>query len=129
MDGMNFSDLSAIMNALKENPQMLQLLSSLISSGGQAKARQDQQNSDSFASLMSMLGGAKAPNESTRDRQNVPSATKLSSVLGSPEEIKNRIVLLSAIRPYLSETRKDRLEAVIKLLRLAELGGLSSLLG
>ena len=49
-------------------------------------------------------------------------------MLGTQEEIKNRIVLLNALRPYLSEARREKLETVIKLMRLAEIGALSSLL-
>ncbi len=131
MDGMNFSDLSAIITALRDNPQMLQMLSSLISSQ-QPKPKPEPQSSinpDALSSLMSMLGGSKNADDRTRNAPNASPPLKLSSVFGSQEEIKNRIILLNAVRPYLSETRKERLEAVIKLLRLAELGGLSSLLG
>jgi hypothetical protein len=43
--------------------------------------------------------------------------------------MKNRIALLSAVAPFLNEERRGRLETVIKLLRVAELGTLSTLLG
>lgn len=133
MDGINFSDLSAIMTALRDNPQMMQMLSSLLSSQQpKPQPKPEPQSSispDALASLMSMLGGSKNTDDRTRSPSNSVSTPKLSSVFGSQEEIKNRIILLNAVRPYLSETRKERLEAVIKLLRLAELGGLSSLLG
>ncbi len=128
MDGMNFSELGAVVNALKSKPELAQMLSGMIaSSPPKTETKKEEPSSDALASLLGLLGGVS--NERTRKPQNVQSGSELSSVFGSREEIKNRIVLLQAVRPYLSETRKERLETVIKLLRLAEIGTLSSLLG
>ena len=48
---------------------------------------------------------------------------------GSKEDIKNRIALLNAVKPFLSEKRQEKLELIIKLLKLSELGELTKLLG
>ena len=56
-------------------------------------------------------------------------AKKNSGIFGTKEDIKNRIALLGAVKPYLSQSRRDMLENIIKLLRLTELGELGSLLG
>ncbi len=129
MAEMNFSDLGSVISMLSSNPEMLKMLSGLMSS--QASSPEPPKSApqpDALASIMSMLGGQKNGDELTRNPQISQKPPSPLSVFGSSEEIKNRIVLLSAVRPYLSETRKERLETVIKMLRLAELGGLSSLL-
>ncbi len=54
---------------------------------------------------------------------------KPAGIFGSKEDIKNRIALLGAVKPYLSQSRRDMLENIIKLLRLTELGELGSILG
>ena len=56
------------------------------------------------------------------------SVSRSDPVFGSKEEIKNRILLLNSVRPYLSEERRQKLETVIRLLRVAEAGKLNSLL-
>ena len=134
MDGINFSDLGSILNTLKENPQMVQMLMSMLSKNSsppppevQSKPQSSGFDANTLAAFMSMLGkNDSAPPQSTQKNSNQGNPL---SVFGSQEEIKNRIALLNAVRPYLSETRKERLEVVIKLLRLAELGSLASLLG
>jgi hypothetical protein len=134
MGEMNFSDLGAILNTLKENPQMAQMLGSMLGfNGGNAQPkpspppenRNPSFDADTLSAFMNMLGKSSPPQKNEHERS--PQSRNLS-VFGSSEEIKNRIALLCAVRPYLSETRKDRLETVIKLLRLAELGGLSQIL-
>lgn len=130
MDGVNFSELGAVMNVLKDNPQLVQMLSGMLASQPpKTETKKEARESDAIASLLGLLNGSGGANERTQKSPNEADSSKLSSVFGSREEIKNRIILLQAVRPYLSETRKERLEAVIKLLRLAELGNLSSLLG
>ena len=81
---------------------------------------------------MSMLGGAPSKKEDDHAppdfKQGNAQTFSIGKIFGSQEEIKNRIILLNAVRPYLSEARREKLEAVIKLMRLAEIGTLGSLL-
>lgn len=113
MDNANFAGMGQLFSMLRENPQMLQMLMSLMGSS----APKPEPKNDPFSTLMNMTGGASS------------SPAKPQSPFGSSEEIKNRISLLGAVRPYLSEARRERLDTVLKLLRLAEVGELSSLLG
>ena len=54
--------------------------------------------------------------------------TGINQAFGSREETENRILLLNAVRPYLSEQRRQRLDTVIRLLRIAEAGKLDAFL-
>ena len=130
MDGMNFQDLGAIINTLKENPALLQMLGSLMGGASQKTEQKAEPKPQGFdqntvSAFLSMLGKNPPPPE---NHQTSAPQNRNLSVFGSNEEIKNRINLLNAVRPYLSETRKERLEAVIKLLNLAQLGSLSQIL-
>lgn len=53
----------------------------------------------------------------------------LKRLLGGRAEAENRIRLLNALRPYLCDERRSKLDTVIKLLKLAELGEVSGLFG
>ncbi len=116
MDNANFAGMGQLFSMLRENPQMLQMLMSLMGSS----APKPEPKNDPFSTLMNMTGGASSSPAKPQTQ---------SSPFGSSEEIKNRICLLGAVRPYLSEARRERLDTVLKLLRLAEVGELSSLLG
>ena len=59
---------------------------------------------------------------------NLGEQNALYKLLGGKAESENRIRLLNALRPYLSEERRCKLDLLLKLLRLAELGKLSGLL-
>ena len=117
MDAGNFSDLGQILYAMKENPQLMQMLMSMMGGGGE-KAKQP----DPFSMLAGMSKGA--PQSSSGGNFGASEG----GILGSSEDIKNRINLLNAVRPYLSEARRQRLDTVIKLMRLSELGTLSSMM-
>ena len=135
MGSINFAELMPLIAKLGENPAALSALSGLMSSMGGAQSKKepppppkspDGMAGDPFSAIMGLMNGASGGiNGSERSRQDMG----MERIFGSREEIKNRILLLSAVRPYLSEERRHRLEAVIKLLRLAELGSLGSLLG
>ena len=120
MDGANFSDLGQLMYALKENPQLMQMLMGMMSAGSQPKNEPKPQAPD----IMSLLSGMQKntpPSHPSNEKSD-------GGVFGSGEDNKRRIALLNAVRPYLSESRQTRVDTVIKLLKIAELGTLSSLL-
>lgn len=134
MNNINFAELMPLITALSENPAALNMISALMNGSTQSASPPSPppppdsgkpDNGELFSKLMSVMGNSQ--NKSKPETKALPSA--VSSIFGSNEEIKNRMVLLNAVRPYLSEERRNRLEAVIKLLRLAELGTLGSLLG
>ena len=133
MDASALPDLAALL----QNPAAMSLLSAMLSSQQKSDSQEKSAPSggDTLSKLMSALGGLSAPPSGekssigeTRNQKNGDSLPFSLGVFGTKEEIKNRIALLGAVRPYLSEARRERLETVIKLLRLAELGTLSNLL-
>lgn len=150
MDGLQLSDLSGMISRLSENPAAMNALSSMLGNLGQSppKSAPKNENPDILSvlgSLSSLMNGSPPkpeysarseplpPPQKERDgedrfQSDRPHSDRLSSIFGTREEIKNRILLLNALRPYLSETRRERLELVIKLLKLTELGELGALL-
>ena len=126
MDGVNFSQLMPMLAALKDDPEAIKVLSSLMGAlSGQKsepKPPKAEANGDGLAAILSLLQGKNEPSPPKE-------ASPTGKAFGSQEEMKNRIALLCAVKPYLSEARQQKLETVIKLLRLAELGTLGKLLG
>ncbi len=99
---------------------MLSLLANIMKSS-QPKKEAERPPAPDISSLLGLLG--------MNSQTGKQSSENTSGVFGSKEEMKNRISLLNAVKPYLSEERKDKLESVVKLLKLTELGELSALLG
>lgn len=84
-----------------------------------------------IGTLLSAFGGlppSTGKGDGCRPTVNGANGDPLSKLLGGKAESENRIRLLNALRPYLSEERRSKLDMILKLLRLAELGKLSGLL-
>ena len=138
MDNLNFAQLMPLITKLSEDPAAMKAISGLMGAmNGQKNESPPPKNdavNDPLASLFSIMNGASSDgNGVTRNQPNGKNETEkgaqtFGKLFGSQEEIKNRIMLLNAVRPYLSESRREKLETVIKMLRLAELGTLGSLL-
>ena len=142
MDNLNFAEMLPIFTRLIENPEAMSALSGLLGAmngqKGEQNAPKKEKENDSFSAFMSALGknaqGGKRGQDGGLDQGVLNSlgvadhGKKGSNPFGTSEEIKNRICLLNAVRPYLSDLRREKLETVIKLLSLAELGTLGSLL-
>ncbi len=149
----NIGDIGAMLARLSENPAALNLISSLIG-GANGSASQSQNytpppppdtqrannsggglDASGLLSLLSSLTGQggtqphSPPSQFTANNISAPPPPKSAGIFGTKEEINNRIALLGAVRPYLSQPRRDMLENIIKLLKLTELGELGSLLG
>ena len=91
------------------DPRLLGTLASFLSQG-----------SPNNTEPKNTVAQLQAPQENT---ENI-----LSKLLGDRSESENRVRLLNALRPYLSEDRREKLDLILKLLKLAELGHLSGLL-
>ncbi|MBE6610060.1 MAG: hypothetical protein E7634_05290 [Ruminococcaceae bacterium] len=150
MDGIQLSDLGGIISRLSENPSAVQALGSLLGNLNQQPPKEPPRAdggdlSGILGNLGSLLNGgaSRNPNDSGADRgqkewndrgpHDPPKrenglSERITGIFGTREEIKNRILLLNALRPYLSEQRRERLEMVIKFLKLTELGELGALL-
>ena len=119
-------DLGALVSALGEDPKTLSAIAGLMET---LKTPQKQAKSnalsdtDSLRGLLGMLTQGSTPEP--KSHQGSP----LAKLFGSKEEVRCRIALLSALKPYLSESRCEKLDTVIKLLKLSELGELSRLTG
>lgn len=78
-----------------------------------------------LGTLLSALGNTPPKPPQNQAGGNQGSIEKL---LGGKTESENRVRLLNALRPYLSEERRSKLDLIMKLLKIAELGKLSGLL-
>lgn len=79
-----------------------------------------------LGTLLSALGNT--PQKTTPNQTN-GNQGGIEKLLGGKTESENRVRLLNALRPYLSEERRNKLDIILKLLKIAELGKLSGLLG
>ena len=113
-------DLGAVIGALSRNPEALSALGSIMGSLNK-KPSSPEKGSFDASGLLSLLGGGKTEEKPTESVGKNP--------FGSKEDIKNRIALLNAIKPFLGNERREKLELIIKLLKLSELGELTALLG
>ena len=140
MDGIQLSDISSLISRLSENPGAVQALGSLFGNFNQQPPREPQRSeggdlNELLGNLGSLLNGADRGQKERLEQPRIEPPKKdhgiserITGIFGTREEIKNRILLLNALRPYLSEPRRERLEMVIKFLKLTELGELGSLL-
>lgn len=150
MDGIQLSDLSGIISRLSENPAAIQAIGSLFGNLNQQPPKEPPRTeggdlSGILGNLGSLLNGGGSRNVNETGGEHTQKAwneefkpdppkrehglsERITSIFGTREEIKNRILLLNALRPYLSESRRERLEMVIKFLKLTELGELGALL-
>ena len=140
MDGIQLSDISSLISRLSENPGAVQALGSLLGNLNQQPQREaPRSDSGDLSGLLGNLGsllngGERTQKERVEQTRSDPPkkdhgiSERITGIFGTREEIKNRILLLNALRPYLSEPRRERLEMVIKFLKLTELGELGSLL-
>ena len=120
MDNTQLGDLGAVIGALSRNPEALSALGSIIG-GLNKKAPAPEKNGLDASALLSLLSGG--------GKEEKPSEASVKNPFGSKEDIKNRIALLNAIKPFLSSERREKLDLVVKLLKLSELGELTALLG
>lgn len=94
-------DLSGLIGTLLSNPTALSTLSSLLSSGigGKGQASQKEEPCE----------------EEHREAQLLPPPQK------RPVHTDNRACLLNALRPYLSPSRCDTIDSLLRILELMEL--------
>ena len=89
------------------------------------------------ADLLSVLGGLLGSASGTSSEKDAVNredlaekrgADPMRKLLGGKAEAENRIKLLNALRPYLGDERRAKLDVLLRLLKIAELGQLSGLL-
>lgn len=121
MDSDKLGDISKLIGVLSQNPAALSALGGIMESMNQKPPPSESRPLD-VSSLLSLLSG------NTERNEKPPEEAPLSP-FGSKDDVKKRIALLNAVKPFLSEIRREKLELIIKLLRLSELGELTKLLG
>ncbi len=108
MDG-NGLDLGKILKMVTENPAMLQ---TALSFAGKLKEN---------------MGGGDTPKENAETPSNTNSTPALpvfqSKESGNTRAREDERRLLLALRPYLNETRREKIDFVLKILQLLELAG------
>ena len=119
MDNTQLGDLSSLIGTLSQNPAALSALGSIIENMSKKPAPTPSEGGT--LDIGGLIGLLSAPADTKKNEENTP--------FGSKEDVKKRIALLNAVKPFLSEQRREKLELVIKLLRLSELGELTKLLG
>ena len=120
MDNEKLSDLGAVLGALSKNPAILSTIGELMGNVNK-KTPPEEPKSPDIGAILGLLGAG-------AQKEPQPSLPE-SKPLGSKEDMQNRIALLNAVKPFLSEQRREKLELIIKLMKLFELGELTKLLG
>ena len=120
MDNTQLGDLGAVISALSRNPEALSALGSIMGSLNKKPPSPEKGSFDS-SGILSLLSGGRTEERAAESVSKNP--------FGSKEDIKNRIALLNAVKPFLSNERREKLELIVKLLKLSELGELTALLG
>ena len=154
----NGTDLGKLISMLSGNPSALNALINALSAGT-AEKNNDPQISrhegsgldlSALSALLSVASSGKASERDPRsygerassndgnyrdqDRDCCNTARQNHSshpqkLFGDKNEAENRIRLLNALRPYMCEERREIIDMLLKLLRIAELGELRGILG
>lgn len=93
-----------------------------------AERHQNIPDIESILRALSVAQGAPKLNQRVHNGTNDILNT-VRQTLGGKEESENRIRLLNALRPYLCDERRNKLDVLIRVLRIVELGELRGLLG
>ena len=152
----NSIDLLSLISELGKDPAALSVISELMKSFGNSHSPQAPEsvqtanfsqftapshpippqncsgNGNGFSpellsSLLSSLGGNGRQDE-RKPESDCGSHGSLNKLLGGKTESENRTRLLNALRPYLCEERRAKIDLILKLLKVAELGKLSGIL-
>lgn len=102
--------LSSLLSGLMQNPEMMSKLSGIMS---------DPEAMKSIQSIAKGMSAAEPQAQST--------ALSLPNFGVQNENAKNRTRLISALKPYLNEERRDKADKLLGLLSLLELSGSTGL--
>lgn len=113
----NMGELSNIINALKENPQILSSVFSALGANSHpdAAAPSDSQplrNPEAAADKLPEMVSALAP---------LLADDHFSQGKGAPAQSDHKTALLYALRPYLSPERREIIDYILKFSKLGEL--------
>jgi hypothetical protein len=114
--------LSSMINTLKENPALLQ---SIASSLGMASDTESEKAAEEVSTLAEQKSEEvpKAPTMPPEIMKALPTILSLMNGEGKPKSQSeaNREALLYALKPYLSQSRADAIEKIIRLSRIGDI--------
>ncbi len=152
----NSIDVLSLISELGKDPAALGAISELLKSLGNGRPQQPQENTQAanftqftapshlmppqngggngngfppelLSSLLSSISG-NGKQEERKSESDCGSHGSVNKLLGGKTDAENRTRLLNALRPYLSEERRAKIDIILKLLKVAELGKLSGIL-
>ena len=95
----------------EEQGELLQILSNMLGDHPEEKISQ----------ALSLLGKAPEEPSATENLPDIGTITKIAGLLSGSQESDNRAALLSALKPFLSEERRPKVDSAIRLLKLAKM--------
>ena len=108
---MDTANLSSLLSGVMGNPEVMGKLQGILS---------DPEAMNSIRNAVSGIGSAQSnTNEAKKDTPPL----SLPTLSGQSEEARNRARLISALKPYLNEERRDKAEKLLSLLTLLEVSG------
>ena len=105
---MENNDLSSLLSGVMSNPDIMSKLSGILSD----------------PDAMKSISGAVSGMSDEKEEKPVPPALPLPK---QSEDAKNRARLISALKPYLNEDRRDKADKLLGLLSILELTGSANL--
>lgn len=110
-----FGGMGDLLKGISENPEMLSKamnIASMLASSGAL---------DSMTGMTGMTGKTGMTGEVPKESSTVPPLQTASEGAGKKGGYRERIALLEAMRPFISDAKKDRLELLIRILGVMEL--------
>ncbi len=114
--------LSGMINALKENPELLQSIASSLGMANtdKEKGKETVENESTEQKTEEASAASAMPPEIMKALPTILSLMKGDGKPKSKSEA-NREALLCALKPYLSKSRADAIEKVIRLSRIGDI--------
>ena len=112
--------LSGMINTLKENPALLQSIASSLGISDVAKEEKKEENEVIEQKDEAVSSTLNMPPEITKALPAILSLMNSDGKAKSKRE-SNREALLYALKPYLSQSRADAIEKIIRLSRIGDI--------
>ena len=106
---MDQGNLSSILSGVMSDPDMMNRINGILSDPA------------AMQTLSGMLSGA-GGTDKTQDKDKTDKGVSMPTVTQSSES-RNRALLISALKPYLNEDRRDKADKLLGLLTLLDMSG------
>ncbi len=110
------ADMSEALQSILSDPSAMQQIKELggMLGLGSDRQKEPEKQQDGISSLLSSLGGSQ--NSSMPESDMLGMMMKLAPLLGSMNEENDSTRLLYALKPFLSEKRRQRIDKSVRLL-------------